>query len=67
MDLTYWCAALDKDIALGLHIVIPINFAREAKTLHKDIIAKYPKKSIKIYTSNTNQEVKKHDITNIAA
>jgi hypothetical protein len=49
-DPTHWRAALDKDIALGLHVVIPINSVREAKALHKDIITKYPEKSVKIYT-----------------
>jgi hypothetical protein len=64
---THWCVALDKDIALGLHVVILINSVREAKALYKDIIAKYLEKFVKIYTGDTDQEVKKHDITNIAA
>jgi hypothetical protein len=62
MDPTHWHAALDKNIGLGLHVIIPINSARETKALYKDIIEKYPEKSVKIYTSDTDQEVKKHDI-----
>jgi hypothetical protein len=67
VDPTQWRAALDQDLADSLHIVIPINSAKEAKALHKDILAKYPNKSVKIYTGDTDQKVKKQDIANIAA
>jgi hypothetical protein len=65
LDQSHWRAQLFQDLAEGLQVVIPINSAKEAKALHKDILAKYPNMDIKLYTGETDPNVKRGDIENI--
>jgi len=60
-----WRAHLMADLEEGLKLVIPINSATEANALHRDITERYPAKSVKLYTGETDAAVKTDDITNI--
>lgn len=54
-------AALDADE----RIVIPISSLKEAEVIERNLIKKYPEKSIHIYSSDTSQSVKKEHFADV--
>jgi hypothetical protein len=66
-DPDEWYRSLSADLESGKRIVIPTNSATEARGIEVWVKEKYPAKSIKVYTGETERAIKSADIKNIAA
>lgn len=65
-DSNKWYTQLWIDLAAGKKIVIPTNSASEARAIEHNIKEKYPTKSMRVYTGETDRKDKFDDIRDIA-
>lgn len=65
LNFNIFIKILDDLIKDGNKIVIPINSLKIAKVIYKFIITKYPKKQIRIYSSETDDYIKQFELSNV--